>query len=99
MTKTIPIYEVIRRPVITEKTNYMTDANNQYVFEVHPKANKIQVREAVEIFFDVDVAKISTMNVPAKRGLRGRRRYIRKSAWKKAIITLEEGQKIPLFEA
>lgn len=99
MAKAIPIYEIIRRPIITEKTNYMAEANNQYVFEVHPKANKVQVREAVEIIFDVDVVNIATMNMPAKRGWRGRRRYIRKSGWKKAIVTVEEGQNIPLFEA
>ncbi|MBN1285137.1 MAG: 50S ribosomal protein L23 [Anaerolineae bacterium] len=99
MAKSIPIYEIIRRPVSTEKTTYMTDVNNQYVFEVHPRANKIQVREAVEIIFDVDVANVAVMNMPAKRGWRGRRRYIRKSAWKKAVVTIEAGQKIPLFEA
>jgi large subunit ribosomal protein L23 len=98
MAKAIPLYEVIRRPVITEKTSFMADENNQYVFEVHPRANKIQVREAVEIVFDVDVTKIATLNVPAKRGWRGRNRYIRKSAWKKAIVTIEQGQSIPLFE-
>jgi large subunit ribosomal protein L23 len=98
MAKRIPIYEVVRRPVITEKSSVMTDLNNQYVFEVHPKANKIQIREAVEIVFDVDVTSVNTMVMPAKRGWRGRRRYIRKSAWKKAIVTVEEGQRIPLFE-
>ncbi len=98
MTKKIPIYEVVRRPIITEKTNYMSE-NRQYVFEVHPKANKIQVREAVEIIFDVDVTNVATMIMPAKRAWRGRRRYIRKSAWKKAIVKVAAGQSIPLFEA
>ena len=94
----IPIYEVIRRPVITEKSAYMADALKQYVFEVHPKANKIQVREAAEIIFDVDVVKVHIANMPAKRGQRWRRSYIRSSTWKKAIVTIEKGQKIPLFE-
>jgi large subunit ribosomal protein L23 len=94
----IPIHEVIRRPVITEKSAYMADALNQYVFEVHRKANKTQVREAVEIIFDVDVAKVNIANMPAKRGQRWRRSYTRSSAWKKAIVTVEQGQKIPLFE-
>lgn len=99
MAKQIPLYEVIRRPVITEKTSYMTDVNNQYVFEVHPRATKIQIREAVEIVFDVDVVKVATLIMPAKRGWRGRRRYTRKSAWKKAVVTIGMGQNIPLFEA
>ena len=94
----IPIYEVIRRPVITEKSTYMANELNQYVFEVHPKVNKIQVREAVEIIFDVDVLKVHMANVPTKFGRRWRRRYPRQSAWKKAIVTIESGQKIPLFE-
>ena len=95
----LPIYEVIRRPVITEKSTYMAGELNQYTFEVHPKANKVQVREAVEIIFDVDVDRVAITNMPAKRGQRWRRSYIRRSAWKKAIVTVQKGQKIPLFEA
>jgi large subunit ribosomal protein L23 len=95
----LPIYEVVRRPVITEKSTYMAGELHQYVFEVHPKANKVQVREAVEIIFDVDVVKVHIVNMPAKRGQRWRRSYIRQSAWKKAIVTTEPGQKIALFEA
>lgn len=68
------------------------------MFEVHPKANKVQVREAIEIIFDVDVAKVHIANMPAKIGQRWRRSYIRKSAWKKAIVKVAQGQKIPLFE-
>ncbi len=95
----IPIYEVIRRPIITEKSGYMARELNQFVFEVHPRANKIQVREAVEIIFDVDVVKVHIANMPAKAGQRWRRRYIRRSPWKKAIVTTGQGQKISLFEA
>ena len=97
MVKAIPLYEVIRRPVITEKTSYMADANNQYVFEVNSRANKIQVREAVEIVFDVDVTNVRTMVMPAKRGRRGRTWYKRTSQWKKAIVTLAAGDSIELF--
>jgi large subunit ribosomal protein L23 len=94
----IPIYEVIRRPVITEKSTFQAGELNQFTFEVHPKATKVQVREAVEIIFDVDVEKVNVAVVPAKRGQRWRRSYIRKSQWKKAIVTVSEGQNIPLFE-
>jgi large subunit ribosomal protein L23 len=92
------LYDVIRRPVITEKSNEMIDLANQYVFEVHPNANKLQIREAVEFIFDVGVTKVNTMVMPAKRGRRGRSWYIRKTQWKKAIVTLAPGESIKLFD-
>ncbi|MCU0495809.1 MAG: 50S ribosomal protein L23 [Anaerolineae bacterium] len=92
------MYEVIRRPVITEKSNRLSSELNQYVFEVALNANKIQIREAVEVLFDVEVIKVNTMIMPAKRGTRGRKSYIRSQAWKKAIVTLKEGQQIKLFD-
>lgn len=92
-------YDVIRRPVITEKSTVMADDENQYVFEVALNANKMQIREAVELIFDVEgrVDKVRTMVMPAKRGRRGRRMYIRKRQWKKAIVTLQPGTTIELF--
>jgi large subunit ribosomal protein L23 len=93
----IHLYDVIVRPVVTEKTNLMADEQRQYTFEVDLRANKVQIKEAVEVIFDVRVQKIATMVVPAKRGTRGRRTYQRKKAWKKAIVTLEAGQSIDLF--
>jgi large subunit ribosomal protein L23 len=93
------IYDVIRRPVITEKTTAMVDDENKYVFEVARNANKIQIKEAVEEIFELEgkVLKVNTMNMPAKRGRRGRNLYIRSRQWKKAIVTLEEGTTIELF--
>lgn len=91
------LYDVIVRPVITEKSNGMSSDNNQYVFEVAPNANKIQIREAVSVMFDVDVKHVNTMVMPAKRGKRGRKWYKRTQQWKKAIVTLEEGQTIGIF--
>ncbi len=93
------LYDVIRRPVITEKTTGMVDNDNKYVFEVARKANKLQVKEAVEVIFELEgkVLKVNTMNMPAKRGRRGRNQYIRSRQWKKAIVTLEEGVSIELF--
>lgn len=96
MAKQLHVYDVILRPVVTEKTNENLSDNNQYSFEVALTANKIQVKEAVELIFDVDVVKINTMVMPAKRGRRGRKFYTRKQSWKKAVITLATGQSIDL---
>ena len=91
--------EVIRRPVITEKSNIAASDLNQYTFIVHPSANKIQIREAIELAWpEVSVAKIRVINAPAKRVRRYRRAVVRKSAYKKAIVTLEAGNSIELFE-
>ena len=92
------LYDVLRRPVVTEKSSGLMEANNQYVFEVHNDANKPQIRQAVETIFDVKVEKINTMIMPAKRGIRGRHAYKRSQQWKKAIVTLKAGDKIEIFE-
>ena len=91
------IYDVLRRPVVSEKTAVMTDEQNQYVFEVAEEANKIQIKEAVEVIFEVEVVKVNTMIVPAKRGRRGRNWYLRSKQWKKAVVTLATDQTIELF--
>lgn len=93
------LYDVIRRPVITEKSTALVDDDNKYVFEVAPNANKIQIKEAVEEIFDLEgqVLKVNTMVMPAKRGRRGRNWYIRSRQWKKAVVTVEEGASIELF--
>jgi large subunit ribosomal protein L23 len=94
----INLYDVLVRPVVSEKSNGLTADLNQYVFEVAPSANKRQIKEAVEVIFDKKVVKVNTMIMPAKRGTRGRRTYIRSPQWKKAIVTLAAGEKIDLFE-
>lgn len=91
-------YEIIRRPVITEKSNEMQEDLGKYVFEVHPKANKIQIKQVIEDIFDVDVVKVNTIVMPAKRGRRGRRWYMRSKQWKKAIVTLDPADSINLFD-
>jgi large subunit ribosomal protein L23 len=91
------LYDIIRRPVITEKQSILSDELGQYVFEVARGANKIQIKEAVEVIFDVKVKKVNTMVMPAKIGTRGRNKYQRSQEWKKAIVTLNEGYKIELF--
>jgi large subunit ribosomal protein L23 len=92
------IYEVLRRPVVTEKSVIAVDDTNQYAFEVDFRANKFQVKEAVETAFDVDVARVNIMVMPAKTTKRGNRIRIRKPKWKKAVVTLAPGNSIQLFE-
>ncbi len=91
--------DVIRRPVITEKSNFLVDETNQYTFMVHPRANKMQVKQAIELAWpNVHVEKIRIANMPAKRAQRMRRITVRKPAWKKAVVTLRAGSRIDLFE-
>lgn len=93
------IYEVLKRPIVTEKSTYLSNELGQYVFEVDSRANKHQVKEAVETVFDVDVVDVNILNMPAKRARRRNRRIAtRQPGWKKAIVTLAEGQRLQLFE-
>lgn len=90
---------IIRRPVVTEKSNLLVDLSNQYTFAVHAKANKLQIKQAVEMAWpDVTVEKVRVANMPAKRSRRMRRVAVRKPGWKKAIVTLAPGDSIELFE-
>jgi large subunit ribosomal protein L23 len=93
------VFDIIRRPIITEKTNYLSSLN-QYVFEVDSKSTKTAIKEAIETIFDVKVEKINVMVVPAKqsKSMQNRRLRTRTNAYKKAIVTLAEGERIPIFE-
>ncbi|MEJ2158377.1 MAG: 50S ribosomal protein L23 [Desulfobacteraceae bacterium] len=90
-------YDIIRRPVITEKTNIQKDEANQVTFEVDPRANRIEIKRAVEQIFNVKVAETRTMNVSGKLKRRGRILGRRRN-WKKAIVTLMPGERIEFFE-
>ena len=90
-------YEVIRRPILTEKNTRLMEQQNQYTFEVARAANKIQVREAVELIFGVRVLKVRTSIVPGKHRRRGRVVGSSKP-WKKAVVTLAPGDRIDIFE-
>lgn len=92
------VYDVIRRPIVTEKTNAMASAANQYSFEVDRRANKLQVKDAVETAFNVKVVDVNIVSVPAKRGRYGRSIVTKKPAFKKAVVTLAPGSTIQLFE-
>ncbi len=91
------LHEIIRRPLITEKSTQQKEENRQYVFEVDPEANKIEIKEAVEQLFRVKVLKVRTLNVLGKIKRLGRR-YGKRPDWKKAIVTLREGDRIDFFE-
>jgi large subunit ribosomal protein L23 len=91
------IYDVIRRPVVSEESTRLSSDLNQFVFEVALNANKHQIKEAIEVIFEVEVLKVNTLIMPAKRGRRGRNEYMRSKEWKKAIVTLKPGDTIELF--
>jgi len=89
--------KIIRRPLITEKSTQQKEENHQYVFEVHRDANKIEIQLAVERLFKVKVLQVRTSNVLGKEKRLGRR-YGKRPDWKKAIVTLKEGDRIEFFE-
>ena len=94
----LPARDVIIAPLITEKSMSAT-MRQQYAFEVHKQATKTQIRHAIEEIFKVNVLKVNTVNVGGKKkhfARRGRRTSGMQSDWKKAIVTLKEGQKIEL---
>ncbi|OGO42422.1 MAG: 50S ribosomal protein L23 [Chloroflexi bacterium RBG_16_57_9] len=91
------VYEVLKRPIVTEKSNARADAYNQYTFEIDTRANKVQVKEAVEKAFNVTVLAVNIMRMPGKTRRAGRR-TVRTPVWKKAVVKLAPGQRIEFFE-
>ncbi len=89
-------YHVIKRPLITEQGMHLVESQNCYPFAVDPRANKVQVREAVEKLFNVEVESVRTANRRGKKRRRGRVMG-RTEDWKKAYVKLKEGQTIELF--
>ncbi|MEJ2716958.1 MAG: 50S ribosomal protein L23 [Deltaproteobacteria bacterium] len=90
-------YKIIRKPVITEKGTILKDENNQLVFEVDPASNKSEIRKAVEKLFKVTVLKVQTQNRQGKPKRLGRT-VGRRNKWKKAIVTLKQGDRVDFFE-
>ena len=88
------VYDVIRRPLITEKGHDKREQERTLCFEVHPEANKIQIRQAVETVFKVKVADVRTATTTGKLRRRGRFSGYG-SDWKKAYVKLQPGQKVP----
>ena len=91
------IFDVLRAPKMSEKTLSLKEEANQFAFEVDQRANKIQIKESIEKSFKVSVLKVRTMNILGKKKRLGRYQGL-KSSWKKAIVTLKEGDTIEYFE-
>lgn len=96
----ITLYDVLRRPLITEKSNYQSGKLHQFTFEVAKEATKVLVKDAIETLFDVNVVRVNIINTPAKRSRRARSRrlLVRSAGYKKAIVTLAEGETLGMFE-
>jgi large subunit ribosomal protein L23 len=92
------VYQIIRAPLITEKGTLVSETGNQVVFKVDRRANKVEIRHAVEAMFKVKVTNVRTVNVLGKRR-RVRRALGKRPDWKKAYVTLAEGHRIDFFEA
>jgi large subunit ribosomal protein L23 len=90
------VYDVIRRPLVTEKGHAKREAERTLCFEVHPQANKIQIKQAVETIFRVKVAAVHTSLTAGKLRRRGRFTGYA-SDWKKAYVRLKPGQKLPEY--
>jgi large subunit ribosomal protein L23 len=93
------VYDVLRRPLVTEKSSYQSGRLNQYSFVVADNATRTQVKDAIETLYDVTVERVNIINTSAKRGrrIRSRQLLIRKAGYKKAIVTLAEGQTLEMF--
>lgn len=93
------IYDVLRRPLVTEKSSYQSGKLNKYSFIVADDATRKQVKDAIETLYDVTVERVNIINTSAKRGrrIRSRRLLVRKAGYKKAIVTLAEGQTLEMF--
>ena len=91
------VHEIIRRPLVTEKSNIGREENNLVTLAVDPRANKHEIRRAVEQLFDVQVVGVRTMRMPRKSRRVGK--FVgRKPEWKKAVVELAEGQSIEFYE-
>ncbi len=90
-------YEILKRPLVTEKSTVEKDARNKLYFEVDRNANKIEIKEAVQKIFKVDVLDVSTISMKGKRKRVGRY-FTQLPDWKKAVVTIKPGQRVEFFE-
>ncbi len=90
------IFDIIETASLTEKASILSEKHNKYVFRVSPKANKIEIKRAVEQLFNKKVVAVNTCNYAGKKKRERRADFGRKADWKKAIVTLKEGDKIEL---
>jgi large subunit ribosomal protein L23 len=89
-------YDILKAPIITEQSTKLIESQNRYTFKVDRKANKVEIKKAVEAIFKVNVLKVNTVNVLPKFKRMGKHEGY-KSAYKKAVVKLAEGQKIDAF--
>ena len=89
-------YDLVQTVQLTEKASLLSEKQNKYVFRVSPRANKIQIKQAIERLFNKKVVSVNTCNYAGKKKRERRADFGRKSHWKKAIVTLKEGEKIDL---
>jgi len=90
-------YQILRRPLITQKSTTQKEVQNKLFFEVDRRANKIEIKQAVEQIFKVDVLSVTTMNMDGKKKRVGRF-FTHRPDWKKAIVTIKPGQRVEFFE-
>ena len=91
------LYAIIRKPIITERSAYLKERGNKIIFQVEVNANKRDIKKAVEKVFNVNVMDVNTLNVKGKVKRFGKS-FGKRPDWKKAIVTLKEGDKIELLE-
>ena len=91
------LHQLIVRPVVTEKSSAAYQVKKEYAFEVHPQANKHQIREALKQLFGVTAVAVRTMQVRRNAVVRGKTRGVT-ARWKKAIVVLKDGETLPVFE-
>ena len=89
-------FDLIKNASLTEKATLLSEKHNKYVFRVSPRANKIQIKNAIEKLFQKKVVDVNTCNYAGKKKRERRSDFGRKVHWKKAIVTLAEGEKIEL---
>ncbi len=90
-------HQIVRRPLITEKGMHYNEQQNTVIFQVDPRANKLQIKQALETLFQVKVLHVNTLNMQGKKR-RVRTREGKRPDWKKAYVTLREGDRITFFE-
>lgn len=89
-------FDIIRTVRLTEKSTLLTEKGNKYVFEVNPAANKVEIKKAIESLFQKKVVSVNTANYAGKKKRERRADFGRRPHWKKAIVTLKEGEKLDL---
>jgi len=90
-------YNFIHNILLTEKATLLSEKHNQYVFRVSPSANKIQIKQAIEQIFNKKVVGVNTANYAGKKKRERRADFGRRPHWKKAVVTLKEGEKLDLI--